>query len=95
MTILDFCRSFTGREIRMQNLRPNVVVALVMAMMVTIAAIAVVAFAGVQDATAGMILTANGAFIAVIGNTVKELVAPTKSDLEVVLEHISGANEVA
>ena len=77
----------------MQNLRPNVVVALMMAMAVTVASISVVAFGGVQDATAGMILTANGAFIAVIGSTVKELVAPSKSDLELVLEHVAAAQQ--
>lgn len=75
----------------MQNFRPNVIAAMLFAATVVTLGIFVVAFGGVSEGVGGMILTAAGAFVGVTGAIAKELVAPNKSDLQLVLEHMSKA----
>ena len=71
----------------MQSLRPNVVIMVLAALIVSL--VAIYALTTLEGDALGAIVGIAGAFLAMAGSTAKELVAPAKSDAELILEYLA------
>ena len=75
------------------KLRPNVVLMMLAAAFVALAAMLLISEVGDGAENVAAIVGVAGTFLAMAGSTARELVAPEKSDVELVLEYFSAAAE--